>query len=147
MLLEELTDDQALEILKTRNLRRMKLRKVNAQPFADTTEMPFYDDLMRDPHYAKREGYSASIQHLRPSDYIWKCAEGFKSSVSSLERTRSDTGKIQDFVSLLKNGNQLPTPVLDYSNGKFRQEGLHRAFAAKEIGLEKIPVLVVEDAL
>ncbi len=33
--------------------------------------------------------------------------------------------------------------LLDYSKGGFNQEGIHRAIAAKKLGLTKVPVLVV----
>jgi len=46
--------------------------------------------------------------------------------------------KVNKYVALMKKGNKFPTVVLK----KNRSDGIHRAYAAKKLGLKTIPVVV-----
>lgn len=146
MLLFELTDEEIDEKIRQKNLKRIALRRANPKPFdASTTDMPMYDDMLKDPEYAKQKGHSFEVEWMRPDDYIQQSAEGFGSSYNRLQQTRMDTGKVGEYAGLLRSGHTFPMLVLHTTGDKrFTQEGLHRAFAAKEVGFEKVPVMIVK---
>lgn len=47
---------------------------------------------------------------------------------------------VSKYAKSMKNGDKFPVPSIDNINGS--QDGIHRALAAKEIGLQKIPVTI-----
>lgn len=111
------------------------------------TGMPTYDDMMADPDYfARAKRRKHGIVMMSPDEYINKAVEGFKKSdpdatTESVIRTR-DPDLVNEYAKQMQAGAKFPTIMLDYSIG-FSQEGLHRALAAKQIGLDEIPVMVV----
>jgi hypothetical protein len=52
-------------------------------------------------------------------------------------------GKIDNLVRVMKKGTKMDMPVIEYARGGFSQDGFHRSMAAKEMGIKKIPVLVI----
>jgi len=95
--------------------------------------------------YARFEkGKEGTIEYISPDDYIDKCAEGFNKSRKEILLQR-DEKVVDRLVKLLKKGTKLYMPFLDYVGG-FDQEGLHRAMASKQLGIESIPVLVIKKA-
>ncbi len=48
---------------------------------------------------------------------------------------------VKEYKQRTLEGSKMPIPVLDYSN--MSQEGRHRSIVAMELGVEKMPVLVV----
>lgn len=143
----EITDAEALEKLKQKKLKKAEIRKKNPKPFdSSTTDMPHYDRMMKDPEVAQHQGFEVYHVYIRPQDYISACADGFKTSMNSLEQSRTDSGKVDKYAEMLLTGTTFPMPVIQYTqDGGFTQEGLHRSFAAKKVGIEKIPVLVVKE--
>lgn len=111
------------------------------------TGMPTYDDMMANPDYfAKAKRRKGGVIMMSPDEYIERAAKGFQkfepdTTVDSLIQTR-DEELINKYAQEMKAGAKFPTIMLDYSMG-FGQEGLHRALAAKKLGLKKIPVMVV----
>lgn len=129
----------------------MKLNEVaNLNPFhSDTTEMPFYDDLLKADDdmkaYFKREkGLVWELKNMSPDEYIDAVVKGFSSTKERLMSGR-DTDKIKDFAEQMKSGKKFPILTLDYSKGKrVSQEGVHRALAAKEANVSTVPVLIIK---
>lgn len=115
-------------------------------PFDDTTtDMPMYDNWFENPEYAlEQKGYEVYRVYISPDQYIEACVDGFKSTYDSIVSTRKE--KSAEYAELMKAGETFPMLTLVYSlGGHFTQEGLHRALAAKMIGIEKVPVLVVKE--
>lgn len=124
-------------------MRLSELLESGLQPFTDTTtEMPEYDNYMNNPEYAEYEGFDVYKKWISPDEYIAACAQGFKSTVDSLINSRNTT-KVSDYAAKMKAGETFPMLMIRYGyKGSFTQEGLHRAIAAKSIGVETLPVLV-----
>jgi len=137
----ELTDEEALAQVQANAKRARTLKKQNSKPFdATKTDMPFYDKLL----HSTSEDYTSKVVWMRPKDYVFKAADGFNTSYATLEKQRKSTTKVQKYVEMLQQGKTFPMLVLEYrADGKFKQEGLHRAFAAIEVGYTKIPVFIV----
>lgn len=108
-------------------------------PFrTDTTDLPFYDDMMKNPEYfARKKGLEYEIVWMSPAKYIKLAAAGFETTIEQLYKTR-DTRHVEK----MQNGVKFPMPILSYRD-VFGQEGLHRAMAAEKIGISKIPVMIV----
>ena len=95
-----------------------------------------YDDYVK-------EG-KAVLAEMSPEEYLRRCAyeifgydghETFESMVSS--RSQKD---IDNLIAEIRKGTKLDAPYLDYRDRG--QEGIHRALAAYELGIDKIPVVV-----
>ena len=115
-----------------------------SSPFhADTTEMPFYDNLMANPNYFAREkGILGNLVDMSPMDYVRKVVQSKGISRDELRRNR-ESSTITKYANLMKDGVKFPILTLDYSSGRLSQEGLHRAFAAQEADIKEVPVLIV----
>lgn len=115
----------------------------------DYSSLPSY--LLRyfdNPEYFNREKNIFIHKILMtPDDYI-SMAERALSRAWGNEtpkHSRQLTGKqnIDRLVDLAKSGVKFPMPFISVSDNL--QDGLHRAEAAKSLGIPKIPVLVVDD--
>ncbi len=111
------------------------------------TEMPTYDNMLANPEYfANDKNRKGSVVMMSPDEYIAKSLKGFQRNrptvTKELLRKGRDSKIIDTYAADMKAGAEFPTLMLDYSMG-FSQEGLHRAYAAKQLGLEEIPVMVV----
>lgn len=85
----------------------------------------------------------AHLVEMSPEEYIRRCAdEIFKDDVATLESVISsrDQKNIDKYAQMMKEGTEFDTPYLDYDSSN--QEGLHRALAAYEAGLDVMPVVV-----
>lgn len=140
------------------------LETTNTVPFTtSTTHMATYDDMMKDPQYFKeKKGKVFTITHMSPNEYIDQAYRAFKQQgalepwqdMSDLHKSRSSK-LVDKYAEKMKSGEKFPMVVLDFSSqygfrgGKqksFSQEGLHRAMAAKKLGVQKVPVMIVDDA-
>jgi len=83
--------------------------------------------------YKKLEGH---IEMMSPAEYLQRISE---KPINRIE------DKIENLKKLVKQGIKIPIPYLNYSGGELSQEGRHRAYLAKELGIEQIPVLIIND--
>lgn len=81
-----------------------------------------------DSDYKKTGG---KITHMHPDEYLKK--------VRPLDIDDSSRDNIDDLKNHIKSGKKLD-PVKIYASGK--EDGRHRAHAAKELGIKKIPVII-----
>lgn len=100
-------------------------------------------------YYRDNKNKKGEIVYMTPEEYFEKCAEGFKSTVEKLKKSRMQYPgheHIEDIKKIItEKGKKLPIPYLDYTNG-FGQEGLHRMMAVAELfdwNETKFPVLVI----
>lgn len=83
-----------------------------------------------------RKGFEAHIEFMPPEKYY----EISGRSPSTLSRERIDAVK-----QSVESGNKISLPWIEFEEGKHiagRQEGHHRIWAAKELGAEKVPVVI-----
>lgn len=101
-----------------------------------TTDMPTYDNMIKNPEYFRREkGIDAKMIEITPQQYLDK--------VKSYQGPEVNTETVKRYAEKIRNGEQFPALTLDYSSGKLSQEGRHRALAAIEAGIDRVPVLEV----
>lgn len=110
---------------------------------SDKTGASMYDQWMKNPDYARnKKGVNLRVEWMTPDDYLQRSSDlqGVK-----LERTMQmiDKGSQEYLKQQIESGKQLDMPYLDYK--RKNQEGRNRAFLAKEMGQQRIPVLIIED--
>lgn len=131
-------------------------KEILTEEFIEKTGMSYYDDVLHNESYAKRKARFTKIIQMSPKAYIEACVEGFNTNrklgggeptttYDSLYTNRSaDSETIQELKDKIQNG-EMGMPVLEYSVKNedyvyFTQEGIHRAIAALELGINRIPV-------
>lgn len=105
----------------------------------DTNE--YHQDYLENHEYAKSKGYKdAYIAEMTPREYMDRCAkEVFKTPIEDSYDGIEDKDAIHEYAEMMKNGTDFDMPYIDVKNSQ--QEGRHRALAAEELGISKIPVL------
>jgi len=99
-------------------------------------EYPLQDPPMYgDSDYKTRGG---KIFQVTPKDYL--------SLVPSLDLSDEETQEnIEDLASMMSGGQEIDPPTLYvYGNQVIDHDGRHRAYAAINLGMDKIPVLVID---
>ena len=112
-----------------------------------STEMPDYDDLIKSigdeyktDYFRQQKGKEVKMVDISPDEYLNAVDRGFEHGVMS----GIDAEKVERYAEKMRNGETFPALTLDYSRGKrLSQEGRHRALAAKAVGIDSVPVLVV----
>lgn len=91
---------------------------------------------------------------MSPDEYVARCQrQVFKKPTDG--GTRRTGEQVDEYVKAMKNGDKFPVPYLNFSSvsrnskGELKtfagQEGLHRAEAAKRLGIDKIPVTIIDN--
>lgn len=111
------------------------------------TGMSFYDDLLDDPEYMrKNKNLTSKIVYLSPKEYFEECGKIFgNNATKQIEQTKRDTSTINYLKQVILTAkNKFPLPFLDYANNG--QEGRHLMYTAAELTSwdTKFPVLVVD---
>ena len=121
------------------------LSEATAKSAFSTTEtgMPMFDNMIENPDYFRdSKGIKFIIyKNFPPSKYIAAVSKARGMSADELRGGR-ESKLITSYAEKMKAGEKFPLPVLDYTHG-FSQEGLHRAFAAQQVGLDTMPYMVV----
>ena len=106
-----------------------------------TTDIPLYDNMLRNPSYFIRNKGVKSIEVIFMSrdDYFFVLKQfGCGPDVMSRDI-------IENYAEKMKQGEKFPMPVLEIlSEDDLNQEGRHRIEAAHKIGVREFPVLVVK---
>lgn len=112
-----------------------------------STGMSYYNDFLTEEgasYMLKAKGLKAYIAEMSPKEYLTRCAkEIFKSTIENQVRALSKEN-LPRYKGLMQSGTKFDMPVLNYA--ETTQEGRHRAYVANELGIKKIPVLIVEEA-
>ena len=101
-------------------------------------------------YYEKRKGERAHIEYMSPEDYFNKIDEGFRSKVPANKQYEVnpqilDNYDNPDLKKAAMQGDKFAMPFIEYDEGEFyAQEGRHRAKMAKDLGVEKIPVVIID---
>ncbi len=118
-----------------------------------STGMPYYDAMLGkgeivgkfrgDPKgYFRSKGIDFDIKCITPDDYFIEVAK-FHGKTPELEKRFGILRDwVEDYKNLVLKCSPMPLPVLDYKDKI--QEGRHRTMVALELGIKKIPVLIVK---
>jgi hypothetical protein len=103
------------------------IQEVKAYPVEDP---PLYGDT----DYKQRNGV---IVYMNPDKYL--------SLVKKLELDEESLENIYDLSNMMIKGKKVDPPTLYLSNNQIvDHDGRHRAYAAKKIGIEELPVLIID---
>lgn len=101
-----------------------------------TTGTSYYDD------YLNGEKNGGHIAEMSPKEYLQRCAyQIFDSATIESTIAALDDKNVKKYAEQMKSGTKFDMPYLNFMSGQ--QEGRHRAAAAMQAGIKKIPVLVV----
>lgn len=88
-----------------------------------------------------KKGYLAEMS---PKEYLERCAfEIFDGATIESTIHGTEAANVEKYTKMMRDGVKFDTPYLDYVGEG--QEGRHRALAAYNLGIEKIPVVVRDD--
>lgn len=88
-----------------------------------------------------KKGYLAEMS---PKEYLERCAfEIFEGATIESTILGTEAQNVAKYTKMMQEGVKFDTPYLDYVGEG--QEGRHRAMAAYNLGIEKIPVVVRDD--
>ena len=105
------------------------------------------DALIGDKPYSGGGGYANLKEYMKEAKKLvgaifYMTPQEYLDRIPHSEATPSS---IEYMKSKIERGEKLPMPWLDYSGSRLSQEGRNRAYLAKELGIEKIPVLVITE--
>lgn len=101
-----------------------------------TTGTSYYDD------YLNGEKHGGRICEMSPAEYLKRCAyQVFDDATIESTLAAIDESNVKKYAEQMKSGTKFDMPYLNFMSGQ--QEGRHRAAAAMQLGIDKIPVLVV----
>lgn len=119
-----------------------------------TTGMAYYDAMIGkgkivgkykdDPkgYFRNVKGIDFEIKCITPDQYFVEVAK-FHSTTPDYERkVRVMKSYVEEYKNRAIKCSPMPLPILDYKDRV--QEGRHRVVAASELGIQKIPVLMVK---
>lgn len=87
-----------------------------------------------------RDGwYSDGDYEARGGKIVWMSPDEYIARVRPLEMDETSRDNIDDLISHIASGFPLD-PLKIYHDGK--EDGRHRAYAAKELGIEQVPVIM-----
>lgn len=126
-----------------------KTKAIEPGQYIDTTrnEIRWVDDMLEDPSYYEKKGYTARIIDMSPEQYFEECAKLFGNSVDAQKRQiAADTGVLDNLTQVIKKYNKrFPIPFINIKDRT--QEGRHRMYVLGELfGWDKkVPVLIIQD--
>jgi N12 class adenine-specific DNA methylase len=126
-----------------------KSRSAEAKPtpesvFSVNAPIPLIQDILNNPEYQLRaKGRSVTLEWMTPDQYLEMQAREKGVSLDADIRVASNT-KVKEYAdamrALVNQGKGKKFPALWIEEGRGNQEGKHRALAAKQAGLDKVPV-------
>ena len=126
-----------------------RTKEVEPGQYIDTTrnEIRWVDDMLEDPAYYEKKGYTARIVEMTPEEYFEQCAKLFGNSVGAQKRQiAADKEVIDNLTQVIKKYHKrFPIPFINIKDNS--QEGRHRMYVLGELfGWDKkVPVLIIQD--
>ena len=105
------------------------------------TDMPYYNRILN-PEEARKKGVDAEIEWVTPDKYMMMAAEAHGVPVAR-EYAHIIPSLVEKYAVEMSRGAKFPLPVIDYPGRT--QEGRQRVEAARRLGYERVPVLVVRE--
>lgn len=97
------------------------------------------ESLNQYPLAPRDEWYSNCDYKARGGKMVLMTPDTYLSKVRPLELDDTSIDNIDDLKNHIKSGRTLD-PLVIYADGK--EDGRHRAYAAKELGISKVPVII-----
>lgn len=126
----------------------MRINEIeNLQPFDtnDWSSLPsMYANYAKDPKYFNNtKNVEISVVNMDIDTYVRMASKMLSLSWGTETKSRLETGidRVRNYANLMKSGEKFPMIYLDLIDNQ--QDGLHRAEAAKMLGLTKVPTLVI----
>jgi len=105
------------------------------------TSIPFYDMMLRNGKNTGRyKDNQFKIECIAPEEYF-KEVSRFHQTTSEMEKGATWSSRVDEYKKKTMEGSPMPIPLLDYNSRV--AEGRHRAMAAIQLGIKKMPVLVI----
>jgi hypothetical protein len=119
------------------------------------------EQTMKD-YYRDHKGMAGEVKFVSPDKYIDDCVNGWwmekrtrenyagykeafrQAVIKSRSQNRENIERLKRVIADAEGKMDLPT-IEYYDDGTITQEGIHRALAAKELGLKEIPVVYVNE--
>jgi len=151
--------DTAKDVIKAVAKKTPKIKVVAKSPLATeapkyksaevfdtkTTGMTNYDEFLGNKPFEGAGGYKTVKEYLEK--YKGKTGQVVQMTPDEYLAQIPESKPTQSSIDFMKNklskGEKLPMATLDTSGGGLTQEGRNRAYLAKEMGLETMPVLKV----
>ena len=94
-------------------------------------------------YYEKQKGIKAHIEYMSPQDYFKEIGQDMDTFIENESHGKDYINNLTDSA---RKGSKFAMPSIEYENGKYNtiQEGRHRAIMAKDLGVEKMPVVIVD---
>lgn len=120
---------------------------------ATTTGLSYYDAMLgkgdivgkykdNPKEYFKNvKGIDFEIECMTPDKYFVEVAKFHGTTPDHEKNVRVMRSYVEDYKNRVLKCSPMPLPILDYKDKV--QEGRHRVKVASELGIQKIPVLVV----
>lgn len=97
------------------------------------------------PYKKSIKSGEAYIAEMSPDEYLDRCKfQIYKNGTDDSLYRNVDKNLAKKYAHQMKDGVKFEMPYLDYED--VSQEGRHRAIAAKEAGIKKMPVLIIGDS-
>lgn len=106
------------------------------------TGTPFLDQMIENPsYYFFNKQIEARIEIMSPQEYLDKCGimQNNKDDIENSSVISQEN--LKKYADKIKSGEIFPLPYLDYSSKG--QEGRHRAIVLKRLGVQEMPVLII----
>lgn len=130
---------------------RLSTKYINNYIDMTTTGNKYADrflDISQKDYLRKTRNSVSEIKLMSPDEYFYWCSIGFGTDEArQYEVVANDSDSLNHQLDMIHNGERLKLPYLNFStfNG-FGQDGRHRVYALKELGVEYLPVLWICDA-
>lgn len=90
------------------------------------------------------ENKKSVIKEMSPDEYIKECSERMGIKIDELIESRKDK-RLEQIKEKFNAGEKFNIPYLHYQNDDFKQDGLHRTIAVKELGDKNLPVMILDE--
>lgn len=114
----------------------------------DQTEFEYFQNTtgVPDAEEARQQG-RAYVAMMSPKEYLMRCAFDIFTDYNTTYDNQIETlnpEAVAKYTEEMANGTKYFMPYLNYKNAALGQEGRHRAAAAYNLGVEKMPVLIID---
>lgn len=149
--LKKVQDDvgEAFKTQRTEISKEQAKQWVHTKPQeTDQTEFEYFQNTTGVPYAEEaRQHGRAYVAMMSPKEYLMRCAFDIFADYNTTYDNQIETldpEAVAKYTEEMANGTKYFMPYLNYKNAVLGQEGRHRAAAAYNLGVEEIPVLIID---